>query len=140
MNGETGGEKKFWIGSIPGSEQESLLLIFQDLTGRALLYNSQKQLLASLEIGDVIPLNGHSLRFLNIGPSTGLQVKSDPGIPVVYIGFLFLMLSIVLSYTSYSQVWGVKIQNTVYVGGQTNRATYQFEQQLNSFRIEEKKN
>ena len=140
MNGETGSEKKFWIGSIPGSEQETLLLIFQDLTGRALLYNSQKQLLASLEIGDIVPLNGHSLRFLNIGPSTGLQVKSDPGIPVVYIGFLFLMFSIVLSYTSYSQVWGVKIQNTVYVGGQTNRATYQFEQQLNSFRIEEKKN
>nr|BDA98511.1 c-type cytochrome biogenensis protein [Proteomonas sp. NEIS-1375] len=131
-NGTTGGEKKFWIGSIPGSDQETLLLIFQDLTGRSLLYNSQKELLASLEVGDILPINGHSIRLLNIIASTGIQVKSDPGIPVVYVGFLLLMISTLLSYVSYSQIWALKVGNTLYIGGQTNRAKYQFEQQLSS--------
>ena len=63
-------------------------------------------------------------------PSTGLQIKSDPGIPLVYIGFFFLIFSVLLSYTSYFQIWVVKKQNKVYVYGDTNRAIYFFEKTI----------
>jgi cytochrome c biogenesis protein len=75
-------------------------------------------------------LNGFQFRIQSIVPSTGIQIKSDPGIPLVYIGFLFLIVSILLSYTSYCQIWAVKIKGKVYIYGTTNRATYFFEKNI----------
>ena len=42
-----------------------------------------------------------------------------------------LMISTLLSYVSYSQVWAVKDKNNLYVAGQTNRAIYYFEKDFN---------
>jgi cytochrome c biogenesis protein len=75
-------------------------------------------------------LSGFQFRIQSIVPSTGIQIKSDPGIPLVYIGFLFLIVSILLSYTSYCQIWAIKIKRKVYIYGTTNRATYFFEKNI----------
>ena len=63
-------------------------------------------------------LNGHNLRITSIIPSTGLQIKSDPGTLFVYIGFLMLNVQYLLSYVSYSQIWAFKDTNNLYVAGQ----------------------
>lgn len=78
-------------------------------------------------MGEDFVLNGHTLRLTSVVPSTGLQVKSDPGTLFVYIGFFMLMLSTMLSYVSYSQIWAFKDTNKIYMAGQTNRAIYYFE-------------
>nr|YP_001293501.1 c-type cytochrome biogenensis protein [Rhodomonas salina]A6MVS2.1 RecName: Full=Cytochrome c biogenesis protein Ccs1 [Rhodomonas salina]ABO70849.1 cytochrome c biogenesis protein [Rhodomonas salina] len=129
------GEGKFWIASLPIANVEkatndNILLVLEDLTGKILLYSSNQQLLAIVNVGENISLNGHSVKVTDIISSTGLQIKSDPGIPFVYIGFFLLMLSITLSYFSYSQVWAIKDNKTLYVSGRTNRAIYSFEQQI----------
>jgi cytochrome c biogenesis protein len=62
--------------------------------------------------------------------STGLQIKADPGIPLVYGGFGLLMLGVMMSYVSHSQVWALEQQGVVYVGGRTNRAQVAFEREL----------
>jgi cytochrome c biogenesis protein len=36
--------------------------------------------------------------------STGLEIKSDPGVPLVYAGFGGLMITTLISYISHSQV------------------------------------
>lgn len=36
--------------------------------------------------------------------STGLELKSDPGVPLVYAGFGALMITTLVSYISHSQV------------------------------------
>ena len=90
----------------------------------------QKKLLGQSEIGHKIFFNGNEIRLNNVSPSTGLQIKSDPGIPLVYIGFFFLIFSVLLSYISYFQIWVVKKQNKVYVYGDTNRAIYFFEKTI----------
>ena len=109
---------------------ENVLLVLQDLTGKVSLYDSDKNIIAEVQVGEEFSLNGHTLRILNIVPSTGLQVKSDPGTILVYIGFLMLMISTLLSYVSYSQIWAFKNDNSIYVAGQTNRAIYYFEKQF----------
>ena len=129
------GEGKFWIASLPiennqNNEDITILLVLKDLTGKVLIYSSNQELLGILDIGSAIPFNGHMLRITNITSSTGLQIKSDPGIPIVYIGFLLLILSIILSYFSYSQIWAIKDNKKLYISGRTNRAIYAFEQQL----------
>jgi cytochrome c biogenesis protein len=130
----TSDNTRFWIAKLPfinsNEKKDDLLLILQDLTGKILTYNSDKELVGETILGHKFFLNGHILRVTSIIPSTGLQIKSDPGIPFVYFGFLLLMLSVVTSYTSYSQIWALKKNNDLYISGQTNRATYYFEKQL----------
>jgi cytochrome c biogenesis protein len=62
--------------------------------------------------------------------STGLQIKADPGIPIVYLGFGLMMLSVIMSYVSHSQVWALTADGQLYVGGRTNRAQVSFEREL----------
>ena len=121
---------RFWIGSLGYGSDNKVLVVLQDVTGKYLLYDSEKKLLGQSDIGHKIFFNGNELRLNKILPSTGLQIKSDPGIPLVYIGFLFLIFSVLLSYTSYFQIWVVKKQNKVYVYGDTNRAIYFFEKSI----------
>lgn len=124
---------RFWISNFSRLNDlkiENVLLVLQDLTGKVSLYDSDKNIIAEVQVGEEFSLNGHTLRILNIVPSTGLQVKSDPGTILVYIGFLMLMISTLLSYVSYSQIWAFKNDNNIYVAGQTNRAIYYFEKQF----------
>jgi cytochrome c biogenesis protein len=129
------GEGKFWIASLPTGKigkniNTNVLLVLEDLTGKVLVYNNNQQLLAIVNVGDNILLNGHIVKVTDIISSTGLQIKSDPGIPFVYLGFFFLMFSILLSYLSYSQIWAIKKNKNLSISGRTNRAIYSFEQQM----------
>jgi cytochrome c biogenesis protein len=62
--------------------------------------------------------------------STGLQIKQDPGIVIIYFSFLILMLSIASSYMSYSQVWIVISCTDIKLSGNTNRAELIFEEDI----------
>jgi len=139
---DTSSNNRFWISNLSQSSSfgiENALLILQDLTGRFSLYDSNKNIIAELKVGEVFLLNGHSLRITNIVPSTGLQVKSDPGTLFVYLGFFMLMISTLLSYVSYSQIWAFKDTSNLYVAGQTNRAIYYFEKKFSEMLISTKK-
>ena len=68
-----------------------------------------------------------SLTLVDILSSTGLQIKTDPGIPIIYTGFFFLMVSTLISYITYSQLWIVKQNQKIFIGGSTTRAKFDFE-------------
>lgn len=124
---------RFWIASLPmksGSGVFKTLLTLEDLTGKFQIYNEKQSLIGECDIGSTFFLNGHEVRITDVITSTGLQIKSDPGIPFVYIGFLLLMWSVLLSYISYSQVWAIKKEDKLYVSGRTNRAIYAFEKEF----------
>jgi cytochrome c biogenesis protein len=59
-----------------------------------------------------------------------MQIKSDPGIYLVYFGFLGLIFSVFFSYISYVQIWAIKKDNQLWVYGNTNRAIYFFEKNI----------
>lgn len=122
---------RFWIGSL--DKENNLILVLEDLSGKYTLYNSEKKLLGQSEMGRKFFLNGNNIRITKITPSTGLQIKSDIGIPVVYCGFLILICSVFFSYSSYFQIWAIKINDRLYVYGETNRAIYFFEKHILEF-------
>lgn len=130
----TNTSSRFWISSLQMPTKENLdtkkevLLLFDDLTGKFQIYNSKQNLISEQDIGTSFMINGHELKIIDVITSTGLQIKADPGLLFVYLGFLFLIFSVLLSYVSYSQIWAIKRSNTLYLSGQTNRATYFFEQ------------
>lgn len=118
-----------WIPTKPDLS-EGVSLLAKDLQGTALLYDNSGQLVSAVRVGSSAQVNGVNLQVLDVVGATGLQIKSDPGIPLVYAGFALLMLSTVLSYASHSQVWVLQQEGKLYLGGRTNRAQVTFEREF----------
>ncbi|CAN1210123.1 cytochrome c biogenesis protein [Tumidithrix helvetica PCC 7403] len=105
-------------------------LLTPDLQGTFLIYDEKGDLLSTLRLNGSTEVNGVTLTIKDVVGSTGLQIKADPGIPVVYTGFGLLMLGVIASYVSHSQVWALQVGNTLYMGGKTNRAQVNFESEM----------
>uniref|UniRef100_A0A2P2KTZ9 Cytochrome c biogenesis protein CCS1ic n=1 Tax=Rhizophora mucronata TaxID=61149 RepID=A0A2P2KTZ9_RHIMU len=58
-------------------------------------------------------------------------IQTDPGVPIVYAGFGALMLTTCISYLSHSQVWALQDGTSVTIGGKTNRAKAEFQDEIN---------
>ena len=123
-----GNDEKIWLTWIDNKidVQEGIILIISNLEGYCSIYNNLGQFLGNLEINESVDLS-QSISFLEIISSTGLQIKTDPGIPLIYSGFLFLMISSLISYITYSQIWMIYQKGQLFIGGNTNRALFEFE-------------
>jgi cytochrome c biogenesis protein len=129
---DTKGKGRLWGTWIPTKPDlsEDVSLLAKDLQGMVLIYDAQGKLINTVRAGMSIPVNGVNLQILDVMGSTGLQIKFDPGIPIVYTGFALLMLGVVMSYFSHSQIWALQTGKTLYIGGKTNRAQVAFEQEV----------
>ena len=123
---------KLWGTWVPTATDMSsgVSVIIQDLQGSALVYDEQGQLVGAVREGDRLDVNGISMKLVELVGSTGLQIKADPGVPIVYAGFFLVMVGVVMSYISYSQVWALQDGDRFYFGGKTNRAQVAFEREL----------
>ena len=120
-----------WI-STNASFTNGFIAIIDNLEGYCSIYNESGIFLGNLELNEKVNFNG-SLTLLEIISSTGLQIKTDFGIPIIYGGFFLLMLSTLISYITYSQIWIVEKQKQLFVGGTTNRAIFDFELEFFKF-------
>jgi cytochrome c biogenesis protein len=93
-------------------------------------YGSDGKLISTVRKGMSIDIKGVTITIVDVVGSTGLQIKADPGIPVVYLGFALMMVSVLMSYVSHSQVWGLYENGKLYLGGTTNRAQVTFEREF----------
>ncbi|MBW4652459.1 MAG: cytochrome c biogenesis protein [Kaiparowitsia implicata GSE-PSE-MK54-09C] len=127
-----GGSGRLWGTWIPTKPDlsEGVSVIAKDLQGTVIIYDQQGQIAGTLRQGMGADVNGVQLGLDELVGSTGLQIKADPGIPLVYAGFGLLMLSVMLSYFSHSQVWGLVEGDTLFMGGKTNRAQVAFEREM----------
>lgn len=127
-----GTNSKVWGAWLPTKPDLSagVTLITPDLQGTLLIYNEKGDLLSTVRAGGNTEVNGVTLTIKELVGSTGLQIKSDPGIPLVYTGFGLLMLGVMMSYVSHSQIWALETGDRLYIGGKTNRAQVGFESEL----------
>jgi cytochrome c biogenesis protein len=130
-DGQSGGGRLWgtWVPTKPDMS-EGVSLVAQDLQGTLLVYDMQGQLVSTVREGSSVEANGITLFVDEIIGSTGLQIKADPGIPMVYLGFGLLMLGVMMSYVSHSQIWALQVADKLYIGGRTNRAQVSFEREL----------
>ncbi|AFZ48521.1 C-type cytochrome biogenesis protein Ccs1 [Cyanobacterium stanieri PCC 7202] len=129
---ETKGKGRIWGTWIPTTPDmtNGVSLITKDLQGTMFIYDMSGQLVGATRPGMPVEVNGVNLKVLDLIGSTGLQIKSDPGVPIVYLGFALLMVGVVMSYVSFSQVWVLEKDNATFVGGKTNRAQVAFEREI----------
>jgi cytochrome c biogenesis protein len=65
--------------------------------------------LLALAAAAAVQVEGLGIVLEDIIGSTGLELKSDPGVPLVYAGFGGLMITTLISYISHSQVGGSSV-------------------------------
>jgi cytochrome c biogenesis protein len=127
-------KNKVWLTWIPSNPNlnEGIIIIIDNLQGYCSVYNDSGIFLGNLELNEHL---SSDLRFtlLEIISSTGIQIKTDPGIPIIYTGFFFLMASTLISYISYSQIWIIQEKQKVFIGGNTTRALFEFELEFFKF-------
>ena len=121
-------QNKVWLTWISNNKvsTDGIILIMDNLEGYSSIYNNKGQFFGNLELNETINIP-QSITLLEIISSTGLQIKTDPGIPIIYLGFFFLMISTLISYITYSQIWIIKSNKQIFIGGNTNRAVFEFE-------------
>lgn len=121
-------QEKVWLTWVSTGEQlnSGLTLLIDNLQGYCSVYNKIGKFIGNVELNENFKLDD-SLILIDILSSTGLQIKADPGITLIYLGFLFLMISTLISYITYSQIWIVKDKQKIFIGGNTTRATFEFE-------------
>ena len=120
-----------WIAKNPNLTEGKIALI-DNLQGYFSIYNERGKFLGNIELQEFINFN-KSFSLLEILSTTGLQIKTDPGIPIIYSGFGLLMISTLLSYRTYSQIWMIRKNKKLFIGGITNRATFDFELEFFNF-------
>jgi cytochrome c biogenesis protein len=127
-------QNKVWITWISNNKSlnEGIIGLVDNLEGYCSIYDESGIFLGNIELNETVNFK-QPLTFLEIISSTGLQIKSDPGIPMIYFGFFFLMISTLLSYITYSQIWIIQKNQKLFIGGTTNRAIFNFELEFFNF-------
>ncbi len=127
-------QSKVWLTWISNNSSlnEGIISIIDNLEGYCSIYNENGQFLGNIELNETINFK-IPITLLEIISSTGLQIKTDPGIPIIYLGFFFLMLSTLISYITYSQIWIIQKNRQIFIGGNTNRAIFEFELEFLKF-------
>ena len=127
-------QDKVWLTWISNTQilTNGIILIIDNLEGYCSIYNSIGQFLGNIELNESVNFK-QPFTLLEIISSTGLQIKTDPGIPMIYLGFFFLMISTLISYITYSQIWIIQKNQKIFIGGNTNRALFEFELEFFKF-------
>jgi cytochrome c biogenesis protein len=127
-------QTKIWLTWIAKNQslKEGIVALSDNLEGYCSIYSETGVFLGNMELNETVTFN-EPFTLLEILSSTGLQIKTDPGIPVIYSGFLFLMMSTLISYITYSQIWMIQKNQKLFIGGTTNRALFEFELEFFKF-------
>ncbi len=127
-------QNKVWLTWISSSQitDNGILAVINNFEGYCSIYDELGQFLGNIELNETVSLN-QPVTLLEILSSTGLQIKIDPGIPVIYLGFFTLMVSTLISYITYSQIWIIQKSQKIFIGGNTNRAVFEFELEFLKF-------
>ena len=127
----TKGSGRFWFGLLNLNDvtATNLTIVVNDLNGKIFLYNSKGVLVQESNVGGFITINENlRIQVSDFITRTGLQIKSDPGINIVYFSFLLLIVSIYVSFFTYSQIWLVELATNIKIGGNSNRSVLFFQE------------
>lgn len=134
---QVNGDKKLYgtflpIGDTNSSSVKGISMLARDLQS-IILYDQEGKFVGVRRPDSNLPvdIDGTKIVIVDAIGSSGLDLKIDPGVPIVYAGFGALMLTTCISYLSHSQIWALQDGTTVVIGGKTNRAKGEFPTEMN---------
>ena len=114
---------KSWITWLNLST-DTFTLVFDQLQNVFFIYDKSGRFIDVMNVGSFLT---PSLKLIEILPSTGLLIKYDPMIQVIYFGFALLMITTFFSYFSFTQFWVFTRRSSSFLGCFTNRSKIQVE-------------
>jgi cytochrome c biogenesis protein len=101
---------------------EPVLLALGSEEGPVEVYGGGGELLGRLRPGGAAEeVRGLPIRVESVLPASGLLLKRDPGVPLVYSGFAVALLGGGLSLVATRQLWAIAEAGRLHVGGLCNR-------------------
>jgi len=105
----------------PDGSQPVLLTIASE-QGPVAMYNRDGVKLGTLRVaGPPLDVNGVPIRITQVLPASGLLIKRDPGVPLVYSGFALALLGGGLSVLASRKLWAIATEGCLHVAGISNR-------------------
>jgi cytochrome c biogenesis protein len=120
-------DSKIWITWIK-VYQKKYIVIFDQLQDSFSIYDEKGKYLRKQKTNE-----NNDFFLTEIIPSTGLLIKYDPSIPIIYFGFGGLIITTVLSYLPYTQIWILSRKKNSWIGSNINRRTIHFEIEFENF-------
>jgi cytochrome c biogenesis protein len=125
--------QKLWVSWVPLNiltSDKGIFLILNSPQGKIDFYNENAKLIKKINIGQTLNFRNLDIHPIELILATGIQIKSDPGIKIIYSGFASLMVSSLISYISFSEIWFLELPEKIFFGGQTSRAKNQLKIEL----------
>jgi cytochrome c biogenesis protein len=94
-------KEKIWVTWIK-TEKQNYTLLFNKVDNTFSLYNEKGEYLSKATINSIID---NTFLISDILPSTGLLIKYDPTVNFLYGGFGLLIVTTLISYLPYTQLW-----------------------------------
>ena len=117
--------EQVWGTIIPTSKdgKEEILLTVESELGPVTIYDNDGTRLTNLSIDKGAEVKNNFIKIINIIPSSGLLLKHDPGVPLVYTSFAIILIGGSLSIISTNKIWVLheKGKPLIYIGGLSNR-------------------
>ena len=114
-----------WGTVIPTTKdgKEPILLTVNSETGPVKIYDEDGIFITNLNINNKAKVKNNFIKIVNIIPSSGLLLKYDPGVPLVYTSFAVIIVGGSLSIISTKKIWVLyeKDKSRIYIGGLSNR-------------------
>jgi len=113
------------------SKPRGISIILNDLHSAA-IYNCKGNFvgLRSFHSKKPIFVDGIELTLLDVLGSTGIELKADPAVTLVYTGFAFFLVSIFLCSIAFCQIWALQEGSTVHLGGKSNRVSLNISREI----------
>jgi cytochrome c biogenesis protein len=114
---------------------DPVLLSLSSEQGPVDVYGADGRLIGSLAVGgEPLEVNGLPLRVTGVLPASGILLKRDPGVPLVYGGFAIALVGGGLSLLATRQLWAIAEQGAsagrLHVAGLCNRNLTAFAAEL----------
>ena len=117
--------EQVWGTVIPTNKdgENQILLTVDSELGPVNIYDNDGTLLTKLSINKEEKVKGALINIINIIPSSGLLLKHDPGVPLVYLSFAIILIGGSLSIISTKKIWVLheNEKSMIYIGGLSNR-------------------
>lgn len=124
--------KPIWISRILMPGYKEIRLVFTGLDDKVLICDTSGIILKDVFLKQKFYINSVPYVIDDIIPTTGIQIKYDPGIFLVYTGFFIMITTTFMSYLSYSEIWVYYKLNCLEFCGSTNRAVLFLERDLST--------
>ena len=129
--------EQVWGTIIPTNKdnQDLILVTVDSELGPVNIYDSDGTLLTKLSTNKEEKVKETLINIINIIPSSGLLLKHDPGVPLVYTSFAIILIGGSLSIISTKKIWILheKEKSMIYIGGLSNRNLSGLSKELPTF-------